>query len=443
MKRTAVTLAVALLIGNSEAISLQEFISSAEVIDPTLQAAIANRDASNENIAIATSKLLPQVNSVSSFQKTRQDFIEPTTLVSRADSVNAQISLRQALFRPKDWAGLTIGQLQAEYGAYKLESAKSDLWLRISLAWSDFLIAAEIKKIQDGVLHSVAQASKQGKSRLKAGDGTRDAAAELEAQLELAKAQAIEADYNLQAKRSIFQSLTGLDKISYNQLSKLSAYKTLSLPMAGDDIKQQILELNPEIWATKIAEKINKGRLSQAKFDHYPTVDIIGSYANLQSDTVATTGAKYNYGQYGVQIIIPLFSGGGVSATERQAASTWSASIAEARAVEQKILNQFSVEWAGQLAARERVKSARSLVDAAQLQRKSAEMSLKQGVKSWTDLASAELQLSRREVDLLNLIGSQVKSQARVLSLLPVHHSAWSIWIGQMNVKNNSHVINK
>ncbi|MBU3646613.1 MAG: hypothetical protein FGM56_00840 [Limnohabitans sp.] len=95
--------------------------------------------------------------------------------------------------------------------------------------------------------------------------------------------------------------------------------------------------------------------------------------------------------------------------------------------------NQFMGDWASQAGLLERTQAARSLVVAAQEQRRSAELGLAKGLRTWTDLSNADLLLARRSSDLVNLQATLFKTQARILSLLPVQTPAWQEWVNSLD----------
>lgn len=431
-------LSLSLIAGGAvSAMDLEKAIIAAENNDPTLASALANRDVASENIAIARSKLLPQVNAQGNYARANQGVEQKNLLGQTSDktykvnSKNSQIGLRQGLIRPRDWVGYSIGELQAEYGAQKLYSAQSDLWLRTVSAWVDVLAAVENRRAQAEAVKSTGHAAEQAKKRKAAGDGTRDNQAEAEAQHELAKAQLVEAEQTLKARQTNLRLLVGeapdLSKYKLPHFSRVNLL-TLSEPK----VLERALDINPELLSAKAAEGINDKRLTQAKLDHLPTVDLVASHSKADSDTVNTIGTKYTTSQIGVQISIPLFTGGGLNASERQAAASYAASMADRRAAEVRLTNQVSNDWASYLANAERASSAEALVKAAREQRRSAELGLKAGIRTWAEVANADLLIARREADHIAYTANAIKTQARVLSVLPVTEDVWGQWVREL-----------
>lgn len=407
-------------------------LQAAQERDPTLASARANREAAAENVEIARARLRPQLN----LQSTSQHLAQSTQTVLGENqfngrSGNTQLTLRQGLLRPRDLIGLEAGQIQADYGAAKYRAAQSDLWLRTSQAWIDALATQAQQRLCAQVIAPLEQAATQEARRLSLGDGTRDASAEARAQLALARAQLAEAQLNAQTSRAALRDLTGL---TLDGLSDLTLPDPLQVPQPGGvsahpaPLLAQVLAHNPELQAADLNRQGVSRRLDQTQADHFPTLDLIGSAATAKSDASSTLNTRYHNHQLGFQFSMPLYTGGGISANARQALASLNAAAADQEALAQKLQLQFQSDYNTQLALRERLLAARELVRAAEENRRAAELGLKAGLKTWGDLGNAHSALARRQSDALALQATLLKTQARLLSLLPVEDTAWADW---------------
>ncbi|MDE1982055.1 MAG: TolC family protein [Betaproteobacteria bacterium] len=441
MKRSVLALAALLVFaGSARAMPLEAAIAAAEKNDPSLASAQANRDAAFENIAIARARLLPQTSVQSLVQKlqegVRQDAVAGGSLTSSylLNAYNNQVSLHQALYHPRDWAGYDIGKLQSEYGNQKLASARSDLWVRTANAWIDVLAAVENRRIYEQTVQITGEAAEQADRRFKAGDGTRDVALEAHAQHELAKSQLAEAEISERSREQTFRILTGLDPADLRN-GRLPDYRTLHLAVDDPETLRKAADaLNPEILAARAAEQINIKRAEQAHADRLPTVDFVASKSWAQNDTVFTINQHYTVLGAGVQVNIPLYDGGGLSATQRQAELSAVASREDLRAQQAKLDTQLESDWAGAQASLERARSAQLLWQAAIEQKKAVEMGLKSGLRTWGDVAQADILIARRASDFLNYAAGVLHAQARLLSTLPVTENIWEPWVAQISL---------
>lgn len=435
MKKTLIALAVAAVLTLPVfAVELPEALRAAQLSDPTLAAASASRDAALENIAIARARLLPQINMQSTMQRLEQ--VTTNALGSsqfEGPSRSASLSVRQSLFRPRDWRGVEVGKAQAAYGEYKLASAMSDLWSRTSSAWIDVLATTAVRDAYRLPVASAESAAQQEKRRFELGDGTRDAAAEAAAQLVDARAQLANAEVDLRAKRQAFLLLTRLEASGFDSL-RVPALDRLPTGLPSpEDALARVIDTNPELLASRASETVAQRRLHQAAADHLPTLDILGSKTNAQNDTTNTLGTRYRNEQIGLQLQVPIYSGGGVSAIERQLAAQYAAAGAERDALEQKLRTQISADFELMRGLRERLHSAQELLGASREQKRGAELALRGGLKTWADVHSADQLIARRSADVVGLSTAVLKVQARLLSLLPVTDPAWSQWTSQVS----------
>lgn len=411
------------------AVDLPMALQAALASDPTLASAAANRDAAAEGVALAGARLLPQL----SLQYTTQH-LEQTTKQANGSSEflgrteSAQLSLRQGLYRPRDWVGVDIARQQSELGSFRHAAAQSDLWTRTVAAWIDVLAAQAVRDVYVRTLASATLSAEQEQRRFGAGEGTRDAMVEAAAQRAGVRAQLAEAGLDLRSKLQAFNLLTRLGVLAFDTYQLPAVTRLGLLPEFEQALLDRILATNPDLAAMRAAEAVSERRLAQASADHLPTLDLIGAVNRAQNDSTNTLGARYHNTQIGVQLVVPIFAGGGVNAAQRQAAAAYVAAQADREAMVQRLRTQFVSDWNAQTALRERGEAAGGLVEAAREQRWAIELGIKKGLRTWAEFGAADQSLARRESDLVSLTGQLIKTQARLLSLLPATDSAWDRW---------------
>ena len=435
---SSIAMLVLLASSVANAQSLNEAIQAAWANDPALQSAAANRQVAAENVGIAKSRLLPQASIQASQSSLSQTTTQTTTLGPQAnsfrgDSYNYTFQVRQGVVRPRDWVGLTLGKQQAYYGELKFQSAKADLWNRTSSAWIDLIAAQMSRSAYDVAIKTVAESANQEKLRFEKGDGTKDAYIEAQAQLMQAKALLTDAELNVKSKLKAFLLLTNMEPKDWmNRELPLSSIPTFNA-LNKESMWEKVMEQTPELLAARVVEEINKIRVDQSSYDQLPTLDVYGQASRAQNDTTNTLGYHYQNQQVGVQLSVPLYSGGGLQATKRQSVATYEASIGDREALQMRLETQFTSDWASQEGLNARAVAAKSLALSAQEQKKATLLGLQKGLKTWSDVSNVELLLARRMTDLISIQQNIFKLQARVLSLIPVDDSAWQEWIEQFD----------
>jgi len=116
-------------------------------------------------------------------------------------------------------------------------------------------------------------------------------------------------------------------------------------PAKLEDWLTRAEENNPVIKSLMANLEVARQDLKKASAGHYPTVDIFAQRSRLESDSEISINQKYDTSRVGVQVAIPLYSGGFVNSTQRQA----SANVGQAqqkleasrRELRQKVRKQF------------------------------------------------------------------------------------------------------
>ena len=76
---------------------------------------------------------------------------------------------------------------------------------------------------------------------------------------------------------------------------------------------------SPEIRSLKAQVETTRREVEKAEAGHYPTLDAIAQVSRNESDTVTSVNNRYTNKSIGLQLSVPLFSGGYVNSTIRQA----------------------------------------------------------------------------------------------------------------------------
>ena len=402
------------------AITLQDAFNNAVKVDPTLRASKFTQEASSQNIAIARSRLLPQVSLLGSSnqltQTTTQD-VPGSTSISRSfsgPSVNHQFVIKQGLLRPKDVSGLNLAELQAQYGEVKYQSDMSELWTRVTYAWIDLVGAVQLVEAYERPIKPLFSAADQEKAKLKQGDGTKDAAIEAEAQYQFAAAMHQQALQNLRAKQRTFEVLTQADSKSLLGL-RLNLNPTPTFEESDRDrLWTRTREKSFELKFSELQVLIQRERVRMARADHMPTLDVLASWNLAKNDATSTQGYRYQNNQVGIQYMVPIYAGGSISAADRQAGLALEASISDSEAAANRVEVDFRVLWSNWLGQVARVRAGFKLVESSKEQLKATELSYVHGVKTVMELANAELVMSRRLADQINAVVEYQKYTARL-----------------------------
>ncbi len=389
------------------AFTLEDAIDSALKIDPTIRSSKLNQIATKENIAIARSRLLPQISlqgaSSQLTQTTTQDMISGGTS-SRSftgPSVNHQLIVRQALIRPKEMYSLRYAELQTEYMELKYKYDLSELKSRVINAWIDLLCAQQISLAYERPISFIEAVTQQERAKFEQGDGTKDAVIEAEANYKNAKAAHLQALELLKAKRSFFEKLTKLPLKTLIE-KRLSIEPIRSFTEAEKiDIWIKLRDASLEIQMSNLQELMQLEKVKIVEADHKPTLDLLASANLAQNDATSTQGYQYKNKQLGVQYSIPIFYGGGISAATRQAYILYESTKLDSEALNSRLENDFENLWSQVVGTSIKQNALFESYMSSLEQSKATRRSFELGVKSISDIAAIETILSRRLVELI------------------------------------------
>jgi protease secretion system outer membrane protein len=79
------------------------------------------------------------------------------------------------------------------------------------------------------------------------------------------------------------------------------------------------LEKNPDIMAAQQEVQMVMQEIEKNNAGHFPSLDLVASKSNTKSDNNFTIGSNYQTDSIGLQLNVPIYSGGYVSASVKQA----------------------------------------------------------------------------------------------------------------------------
>lgn len=404
----------------ANAVTIEDAINSALKVDPTLRASKFNELATEQNIAIARSRLLPQISLQGSSSQLTQTTTQDLTTGGSASrsftgpSVNHQFVIRQALLRPRELSALRYAELQTQYMALKYKADINDLKIKVFNAWIDLVGAQQIAQAYENPLKLMLVAAKQERARYEQGDSTKDAALEADAQYENANAAYRQAAEALKSKQSYFENLT---KIPASALAgKILPVDTL--PVFSDMDKAMLWgnfqDASLELQMAKLQELMQLERVKMAEADHKPTLDFLVAVNLAQNDATSTQGYQYRNKQLGFQYIVPIYSGGGVSTSVKQTLLNYELAMAESEIAANKVEIDFETSINQLIGNKAKLSALINIYKSGLEQARSVKRNYALGVKALSEVANVELSLSKRENELIVALQEYLKTENKI-----------------------------
>jgi outer membrane protein, protease secretion system len=387
------------------AMGLIQAYESALQNDPTYQSAIHDNEAGQEYKTLGRSALLPNVSASYSRNKNRADYSAPnflgqiSTTHPEYDSSSTVVQLRQPLVNFDGLARYKQGIAQTNYSDAVFSARSQDLLLRLMGAYADAKYAEDQLALYTVQRDTFAEQQKVNERMFQRGEGTKTDMLETQARFDLAEAQLLEAHDNLTTARNTLASIVGSDISELDSLSDDFHVKPMT-PAGFDEWKAIAMERNGEIVAQRYAVDAAEQEIRKNRAGHAPRVDFVAALSKGKSETLTTLNQDSTVRSIGVQVNIPLYSGGSVTAATSQAVANHSKARSDLDAKTNQVMVELRKQYNLALSSASRidalvktVKSARELVQATQ-------QSVKGGVRINLDVLNAQQQLYAAQRDL-------------------------------------------
>lgn len=406
MLKTALAAAVAITLTFSpaaHALSLFEAYESALKNDPAYRSAFFDSEVGKEYKVLGLSNLLPNISGNYQFNKNRADLQQDTSfgpLLTHPEYISRiqAIQLRQVLFSLDALARYKQGLAQSKFSEAQFSSQGQELVLRLTSAYLDAALNTEQVRLAEAQRDAQREQMASNKRMFEKGEGTRTDMLETQARLELSEAQLMEAKDAQQTSIATLESVIGEPVTSVDELGEV--FRLVPMTDTLDEWKGIALKHNPDLEAQRYAIEAGRQEVNKSQAGHTPRVDFVSSYSKNTAETLNTYNQQSTSRSIGVQVNIPLYSGGAVSAGTRQAVANFEKAKSELDLKSGKLLVELRKQYSSVVSSAARISALDKALVSAQLLIKATEQSIKGGVRVNLDLLNAQQQLFTVKRDL-------------------------------------------
>ncbi|MES3023779.1 MAG: TolC family outer membrane protein [Pseudomonadota bacterium] len=391
--------------GAAHAIGLLQAYEAALKNDPTYRAAYYDNESGKEFAVIGRANVLPSVSANYSYNKNRADIEaetntgDPTHTHPRYVSRSGALQLRQPLFNLEAAARYKQGIAQSNVSAAQFKLRGQDLVMRLVGAYLDALFAGEELALAQAHRDAFIEQRKVNDKLFERGEGTRTDMLETQARLDVAEAAVLEAQDEEVTARNTLSGIVGIDIRSVDRLGP--GFKVRPQAQGGFEAwKARALASNPEIQAQLYAVEAAGEEMARSRGAHAPKLDLVAAYTTNESDTINTLHQHAAIKSIGLQLNIPLYSGGQASAVSRQAVAAHERAKADLQARIEKILIEVRKEHNASISSDAKIAALEKAVASGELLVKATEQSIKGGVRINLDLLNARQQMFSTRRDL-------------------------------------------
>ena len=397
--RAAAAAALALASAAAGAVTFTEAYQAALRNDPTYRMNYYENEYGKEHKHVARAGLLPAIGGNYAASRVRADVEgldalgRPTVSHPRYISRSAVVQLRQPLLNLEAIARYRQALAQSQLSAAQFEHDGSELVLRVAGAYLDALLSTDALALAKAQRDMYAEQSKVNARLFDKGEGTRTDMLETAAKLDQSEAQVLEAQDAVTTARNALAAIIGMDPGTLQPLDPNFKFAPLS-PTGYEEWKAIALANNADLRAFTLAVEAARLDIQRNKAGHAPRVDLVASYSKNDAETVNTYTQDTTNRSIGVQVNIPLYSGGQVTALTRQSVATHERAKAELEQQSDRILLELRKAHSQVVSGVARIEALDKAVSSAQLLTKATEQSIKGGVRINLDLLNTQQQLT-------------------------------------------------
>jgi len=408
----------------AQALDLLQVYQAAQAQDASLQAAKANAAAERERIPQARAQMLPNLSANLSrnenhLESTTPNFLgqEQTTRTGYPSS-NKTLSLRQPLYRPQLAAQYRQAKAQVEDAEAALALEEQNLAVRVSSAYFEAMLTHD--QLALVLAQQVAYTTQLDAARktFAAGSGTRTDIDEAQARIDMNMALEIE------ARQNVTYTLQQLQKMINQPIDKLASLDVSKLELAPpqpanlEDWTARAEQSSPQIQSLKARVDVARQEIEKAKSGHYPTLDAIAQWSQSESENVTNTSSRYTNNLVGLQLSVPLFAGGYVSASVRQTQALLLRAEQTLEAGRRELSLQVHKEFRGVTENIPKIKALEQALRSADQLVLSSSKSFQAGSRTVLDVLNAEQQRVMVLRDLAQARYVYLISKVRLLALV-------------------------
>ena len=409
ISRRAVLIVPLLLMGThasvvSAATTLVDLFDVSLESDPEYQSAVAANLAAQELTPQARSFLLPNLSAGGAVRHNYADVRRSNGPTGNTDWGDQQgdISLTQPVYHHDLWVQLEQADLRTKQANADFAFARQELMLRIAGRYFDVLRARDQLAFAQAALEAFGQQLKQAQQRFEVGLIAITDVEEAQAGFDLATADVIAAENDLDNAREALREVTGLYT---TDLASLGDAMPLVSPDPADinQWTETALRQNLQIMAARHAAANAREEISRITSGHYPTLDLVGRAQYFNSDggigSIATNNQTVD-GQIGLELNIPIYEGGLVTSQTRESRHLYQQSLDDLERQRRAVQRQARAAYQNLESDISRVKALTQAVKSTVSAKEAIDAGFQVGTRTSVDVLNAERRVFEARRDL-------------------------------------------
>lgn len=376
--------------------------------DPVFLGAIKERDAGLENRTIGRAGLLPRLSyNYNKGRNNSEAHLPDGRGGSYRDDRNynsygSTFSLQQPLFDYEAYANYRKGVAQALFADESFRDKSQALLVRVLSYYTQALFAQDQIDIARAKKKAFEQQFQQNRHLFEQGEGTRTDILEAESRYELATAEEIQALDEQDASLRELGALIGVQSVNINDLVPLNqSFAAFTLTPANYDTWHELaLTNNPVLASQRQSLEVARYEVERNRAGHLPRITAYATSRKQESDSGNTYNQRYDTNTIGVEVSMPLYAGGGISASTRQASRAMEQAEYELEGKTRETLIELRRQFSACLSGVSKLRAYQKALASAEALVVSTKQSILGGERVNLDALNAEQQLYSTRRDL-------------------------------------------
>lgn len=429
MKRFLLTVSLLSSFGLAQAKDLLSIYQMALDKDPALKQALAQRNAARENMPLALSQLLPNINATASSSSTENIILNNTEFEVVDPGIIRQYGYlfngQQTLINFNQWYTLaqadeTVNSANAAFVAYE-----QSLIVKVAQAYFDVLNAQDDLTFTQAEKNSLEQQLKQTQEKFNVGLVAITDLNDFRAQFDESVAKEITAQNALDDAKERLKVIIGQTIIDLNPLKP-------ELPLQSPnptDIEEWVnfaQTNNPSLISSEATMKAQNNAVDAQWAQHLPSISAEGTFGSAATGLwLSPEGDSDSGWSFAINAQMNIFAGGGIQAAVRQAQYNYEDAKEAFEESRRTTISNTRIAYRGVLTAMGQVNALKQAVISAQSSFDANTASYEVGVKTSVDVLDS---LSRLYDQQRNLAASRY---GYILQMLKLKQAA-----GTLNIQD-------
>lgn len=378
--------------------SLMQVYQQAQAQDAPFAAARKVLEAALEKLPQARAGLLPSLNlSATDNRQWGEASFSYEPFVERSlKSWSWTAQLTQPLLRWGNWQAYLQADAQVRQAKAQFVAAEHELMLRTAQAYFDVLFAQESWRVALAQEQAVQEQLVLAQRNFDVGTGTVTDVHEARARRAQSQAQRVAARNELENRQAELGRLTGQEPGNLTSMRLAEG-----LPMLPPDLLEgwlaQAAAQSPQIQIQQAALEVARKEVDKTQAQHLPTLDLVlNRQANFNSGSLsspADVATRVHQQQVGVQLNVPLFSGGATQSRVREALALQDKAREDLHHAQRTVASQVRQSYSGVVSGQAQVAALQEAVAAGRQAVEANKIGFRIGTRINPDVLNAEQQL--------------------------------------------------